>query len=379
MKIGIDARLIDEKHKFGIHHLQDNIIKGLSNIDKSNSYFLLFQTLTRTCKKLPGPSQDNFKKIAVRIPNGFGCDIKDSIWTDFLLPRYIDREKIDLFHFLSTSFPKKKTKARSVVTIYDLTHKYVPSNKKTKRFFAKESFDRSITNADKIIAISESCKRDLLNFYSLKEDKIHVVHLGYNYQVAKLNESEIEELRKKYEVNYKFFLYAGWFLPHKNIERIIESFNIVKKRVCSEYKLLLVGGKGFLRKKIETLIYRLGLTDSVMIVEHCSGEKLNFLYNAAEMFLYPSLYEGFGMPILEAMTTGTPVITSNLSSCPEVAGNAALFVNPYDIEEISLRMLDILNDTALRHDLINKGLMRTGNFSWKRNAEETVKVYQNLS
>lgn len=379
MKIGIDARLIDEKEKFGIGIYQDNLIRELANIDKKNEYLLFFQSLMRKKDDFPGPAQGNFRKIIVRIPNGLGSNIKDRIWTDFLLPFYIRKEKIDVFHNLCRAFPSKKPKCKTVVTIHDLTYKYIDLKRKPKRTFAAKSFERSVLHADKIITISESSKKDILKFHGIDARKIAITYNGLTSHIRPIPEEELQIFKKRVNLDYKFILYVGYFLPHKNVERIIESFDIARKRFGINQKLVLIGGgPDSLTCPIMNLIRTFHLQDEIIFKGYLKNEELNCFYNAADLFLFPTLYEGFGMPVLEAMAVGTPVITSNTSSLPEVAGDASLLVNPYNSNEIAEAIWRVINDNCLREDLIKKGFERIKNFTWRNTAIETLKVYQSL-
>ncbi len=375
MKIAIDATLLDDDNKFGIYNYQKNLIDTLAKIDKDNEYYLLFRSLRRGPNDMPGPNQSNFRKTVSRIPNGLSFDIYNRIWSDFAVPGLLKKHKIDVFHPLCTSFSTRKYSCKTVVTLHDLTHKFVERGKKPKHKYALESFERSIIKADRVLTDSNSTKKDLINFYSLPEERIHVTPLGIKPSCFHIPDSAQPASNIGSKIPAQFILYTGYFLPHKNIERIIRAFGIAKARNSIEHKLLFVGGRGFLRLAMEQLIEQLCLSNEVLIMDQVSDTDLNIIMNLADLLLFPTLYEGFGLPVIECMNVGTPVLTSNVSSLPEVAGEAAFIVDPTDTEQIANGIARILSDPALSEVLIKKGFARAKLFSWENTAYGTVKAY----
>jgi len=378
MKIGIDAGLIDINTKFGVEIYQDCLIKELAKIDKRNEYFLFFRSLRRKAKDLPGPNQPNFKKIPFRIPNGINNDFINQIWCEFIVPRFIKKAKIDIYHALCTSFSRKRYPCKVVVTIHDLTNKYVERGKKPKLKYADDGFERSILKADGIITVSENSKNDILKHYPVSENSIHVTYAGVKSSIFPIAREQIEKLRLEKNIPDKYILYIGYFLPHKNIERLIKAFYLFKKKYNSDYSLVLIGGKGFLRPHIKDLIAKLELESEISLIDYLTDTELNIYMNAAKLFLFPSLYEGFGLPVLESMTVGTPVICSNTSSLPEISGGAALLVDPLDEKEIAEAIWRLISNTELRRDLIKNGFDRVKKFSWENTAHDTLKAYQTI-
>jgi glycosyltransferase involved in cell wall biosynthesis len=250
-------------------------------------------------------------------------------------------------------------------------HKFVDNENKPNRGVA-----RSIYGADKIISVSEHTKNDILRFYPVSADKVAVTSLGISSHIKKLNKSDIEEFRKKKGLDYEYIMYVGSFLPNKNVERIVEAFLLAKKKNGIRHKLLLMGGEGPIRRRIQKLVYKRGAIEDIFILNYVSDKELNLFYNAASLFLFPSLYEGFGLPVLEAMVAGVPVVTSTAGSLPEVAGDSAIFVDPYNIEEIADSIWRAVSDKILRNELRDKGLARIKNFTWRKMAEETLEIYK---
>jgi len=231
--------------------------------------------------------------------------------------------------------------------------------------------------ADKVLVDSYSVKNELMDRLKVPEEKIHVVPLGVSpgYRVVD-NRNLIKSVKEKYGIKKDYILQVGNIEPRKNLPRLFNAFSLVKEKTNNSYQLVNVGKKGWLYKEIFEMLNKYGLQEDIIFTEYVPEEDLVLLYNGAELLAYPSLYEGFGLPILEAMSCGTPVITSNVSSMPEVAGKAALLIDPLNGEEIAWAIHKVLTDTELKNRLKNSGLERTAFFSWEKTARQTLEVYQ---
>lgn len=253
----------------------------------------------------------------------------------------------DVFH--SSDWTQPPTKAKKVTTYHDViplkypewSHpKIVEVHKKRLSLVEKE--------IDMVVAVSEATKKDLLEVSKIPEDKVVVIYEGVDERFKRRDEKEVEEFRKRYQLPDKFILVIGGIGKRRNLPRV--------KEATSGYNLVVAG---------ETIPW-VGETE------------MPLLYNAATLLAYPSLYEGFGLPVLEAMASGTPVVTSNTSSLPEVGDKAAIFVNPYDVNEMKVKIRQVMEDKELRKEAVKKGLEWVKNFSWKKCAEETVEVYRKV-
>ena len=255
----------------------------------------------------------------------------------------------------------------------------IPPNKYSikKYFMYRALLPRTIKSADKIIAISHHTKNDIIQHFKIPEDKIKVIHLAANKNYKPLQGDKINKIKQKYDLNCPFILYVGGLAPNKNVKRLIQAFYKLKKQGIN-HKLILTGVKRWKYKSIFETIEKLNLQKDVIFTGYVPDEDLPALYNAADLFVYPSLYEGFGLPPLEAMACGTPVITSNTSSLPEVVGDAGIMVNPYDVDELANKMYEVLTNDGLGEELSKKGLERAKLFSWKKCAEEHLKVYEEV-
>ena len=234
------------------------------------------------------------------------------------------------------------------------------------------------TKSDLIITISESAKADIIKHFNIDEKKIKIVTPGIDLQKYsyKYSKSELENIRKKYNLPKNYILYLGTIEPRKNIERIVKAFKKYKKEINDDLKLVIVGRKGWKYDNIMKLIESMG-TD-IIITGYIDEEDKVPIYKLAQIFVFPSLYEGFGMPILEAMASKTPVITSNISSMPEVAGNAGMLVDPFNENEIFEAYKKILSDDELKKEMVQKGLEQAKKFEWKKSVEMLEKIYEEI-
>jgi glycosyltransferase involved in cell wall biosynthesis len=230
-----------------------------------------------------------------------------------------------------------------------------------------------------VLTVSEASKKDILDYFHIPETKIDVI---YNAIDERFNEppapDEIERVKERYQLNDPFVLYAGNIKPHKNLERLIEAFHMFRRPSFENVKLLIIGDQITKYATLRRAVHRLKLHKHVRFFGFVTDQTLAALYRLAAVFVFPSLYEGFGLPPLEAMASGAPVITSNVSSLPEVVGDAALLIDPYDPEAIADAMRRVLSDEPLRLDLKERGHQRARYFSWDRSVQRVHEIYQEV-
>lgn len=292
-------------------------------------------------------------------------------------------QKPDLTHFFNVIIPPH-IEGKVINTIHDLTFYLYPETVEEKHLkFLQSNIQRSAQRPDKIITISQSSKCGLIERLKMDPDKIEIVYPGVDplfYQES-LDITRAESIRKKYQLPSQYILYMGTLEPRKNIERIIESF--VSFRVNSqvlgkEFKLVLAGKKGWLYHSIFEKVKAYGLEQEVIFTDYVEEKDKPILYRLASLFMFPSLYEGFGIPVLEAMASGVPVITSNSSSLPEVTGEAAVLVDPYDVEGMAVAMEKVLSEETLRQALISEGYKQIQRFNWEDSANQLYQIYKEV-
>jgi len=304
-------------------------------------------------------------------------------WENFKLPKLIKNGKEDLLHVPAFSAPFLKPK-RMVVTVHDIIGKLFPNQMGgASTFYWGKWLPFTVKKADLIIADSEHTKLDLMEHVGVSEDKIRIVYpSGHEAFTQEINESTQLDVQRKLGIRGPYFLFVGTIEPRKNLSRVLEAFASFVKESSqyAEHQLVVVGSKAFAHGKfLESLLKNAKINqNSVLFTDYISHEELNALYCGARGLLFPSLYEGFGMPILEAMASGCPVVTSRQTSTPEVAGDAAILVDAYKSEQIKDALKTLTDNEGVRTDLIHKGFERIQHFSWDKTAEQTIQVYKEL-
>jgi glycosyltransferase involved in cell wall biosynthesis len=266
----------------------------------------------------------------------------------------------------------------SVVVIYDLSP-LIQRNAFKAGFQFR--FDRQARHAskhaDRIITISQSTKADLINLLGAKPEKISVVYPGYDDSFRpQVNHHELKALMSKYSIDDRYILFTGALEPKKNLTRLVEAFVSLKKQGKTVHKLVIAGKRAWGDETVFQTVRRSGLESQVIFTGYVPQEELPLLMSGADVFVFPSLHEGFGIPPLEAMACGTPVITSNSSSLPEVVGDAGVLVNPYSVDEIAEAIYKVVSNRELREEMRRKGLERAKLFSWERAAQEIVQMLE---
>ena len=307
--------------------------------------------------------------------------IGNAFWRFTKLPTLINSGSYDLFHGPSHVLPGR-LKCPSVVTMLDLIFMRYPQYFRAwDRNYYRISFSRSARLADHIISISEATKADLVNLFGIREEKISVIYPGFDDVFTRLPQNRLDEIRKKYELPRDYVLYVGNIEPRKNVLELAQAFNSMKESssIDKDVHLLIVGQKGWFYKDIFDGIDALPCREQIRFVGPVYGEDLAGVYQIARVMAYPSMFEGFGYPVLEAMRQGTPVLTSGISSMPEAGGDAAHYVNPESLDDIASGLCRILNDESYRQELIEKGTRHAEGFTAEKMAKETMEVYRKLA
>jgi len=359
MNIGFDARMISHP---GIGRYIENLLHAMTQVAE-DSVITLYGDL-ETLSSFKGLKECQMRQYAGAIYS----------WSNFFSPPF-KKNKFDLIHIPHFNVPFKKID-NLVVTIHDLIYlKFGENLPAYKRFGVEHLFSNAIEMAEKIIAVSENTKKDIIERYPEAEEKIRVIYEAADHIFKKIgNNAKKEEIRHKYNLPEDIILSVGSLKRHKNIERLVDVYTNLKAKGI-KHRLVVVGRCQ--SKEEEKIRQRIESTDAIYLGEIPSDD-LVVVYNLSRVFVMPSLYEGFGLPVLEAMACGVAVAASRASSLPEVAGDAALLFDPYDVKDISDKMSAILSDEPLRQDLIKRGLERAKQFSWKKTAEKTLEVYRDI-
>lgn len=357
MKIAIDAR---KWRDYGIGTYVRNLVRHLAHLDRETTYFLLCD---RADEAVLRDLAANFVPV---VDDSSGYSFQEHV----SIPRKLQARGVDLFHSPHYVLPLL-CRRKSVVTIHDCIHllfpEYLP-NRLAYRY-AKFMMGSAVRRSAIVFTVSEASRRDILQFYpDADPDRLLVVPNAIDETLlADPGEEEMERVRERYQIRGRIVLYAGNIKPHKNLDRLIAAFGLLKQKSGHEdLKLLIIGDEiakyPSLRRRVEAA----GVRQDVRFFGFVPEQTLAALYRLASVFAFPSLYEGFGLPPLEAMACGTPVVTSNMSSIPEVVGDAAVLVDPYDVPAIADGLERVLADPALRAALVRRGYERAQHFSWER-------------
>ncbi len=347
MKIGFDAKRLYNNFT-GLGNYSRTLLQNLQEFYPENQYFLYspkYQENPKTRPFLAAP----YHPVA---PKSF-----QPLWRSYLMTGQFKKDNLDVYHGLSHELPLnvKKSGVKSVVTIHDLVFKKYPETfPLVDRNIYDFKFRRACANADIVIAISESTKKDIVNLYGIHPTKIKVVYQSCHslyYQPSTLSGKVIKE---QYQIPTEYLLFVGSVETRKNLKLLVEAYGILPKDL--RIPLVIVGRPRQGVKEVKSLIQSLGLEELVFWVENLSSnEHLQVVYQEAQALIYPSLYEGFGLPVAEALLSKTPVITSSVSSLPEAGGPNSLYINPLEPEDLAKAMEEVLTNTGLRQTMKEKG------------------------
>lgn len=365
MRIGYDAKRFF-LNKTGLGNYSRDLVRLLEFYYTENKYIKYTPKIGNTYKE----------DASTKLPTSFLSKLAPSLWRNSWIKSDLIRDNIDIFHGLSGEIPKglRNTSIKSVVTIHDLIFlKFPELYKPIDRFLYNQKFKYAVQNADKVIAISEQTKKDIVDFYNIDSKKIDVIYQGCHPAFKTTHTQDAKDnLRKKYNLPDKFLLNVGSIEPRKN------AFQIVKAIEHIDTPLLIIGKETAYSNEIKEFIKDKGLQNRIFLLQGFSMEELATIYSMAEIFIYPSKYEGFGIPIIEALYSGTPVITSNSGVFPEAAGPSSCYVDPENITEISTAIQELLNDSNKRQTMKEEGLAYVQRFNDDTLADQWNKVYVEL-
>ena len=367
MRVAIDIR---KWHDYGIGTYIRNLVRELARLDDTTEYFLL-------CRK---PDLKQVKSLGSNFTGLVQSSSNYSVAEQISIPTILWQKEATLFHTPHYVLPLL-TPCRSIVTIHDCIHlkfpQYLPN--RIAYAYAWANLWTATHKAQKVITVSEFSKKDIVRYFDIPEDKITVIPnaIDERFKIAP-SENEMVRLRDRYQLPKRFVMYAGNIKPHKNIERLIDAFALIHKRGLDDVGLLISGSEVSKYSKLRRAVHRYGLHKHVRFLGYQTESSLAVLYRLASVFVIPSLYEGFGLSPLEALASETPVVASNVSSLPEVLGNAAIFVNPYEADMIADGIVTALEDSDVITDLKEKGRIRVNRLSWNQSVKKVKEIYQEV-
>ena len=370
MRILIDFTQITLR-KAGVGVYGEQLLKQIAVLNQENLIYVLIQDDETALDHLPGltlikVSAKWFRKLPLRLA-----------LEQLYIPRLVRKLDIDVVHSLHYSFPLFMTRARKVVTFHDMSGLLMPEmHSILKRWYLRFFIPLTAKLADRLIFVSEAARTDYLDVYSVPLNKTAVIHHAVSKQFTpNIPEEQLAVVRAKYQISGPYVLFIGTLEPRKNIPRLIEAFAKLTKEFPNE-RLVIVGMKGWFYDEIFHLTSQLALTERVRFTGFVDEADKPALLCGADLFVYPSLYEGFGIPILEALACGIPTVTSNRSSMPEIAGDGAITVDPTNTGKIHEAMRILLSDDLLRNQIRVRALEQSAKFSWDTSAAATLDQYR---
>jgi len=384
MKIGVDIRVLMDENYSGISQYTANLLAEIKKQNEASSnpdeYKLFYNYLHNLEKKFSVWQSPSFSIARTRWPNKIFNYLFEKTFARPLLDKVLGG--VDVFwspHFNFSSFSKSKN-LKKIITVHDLSFLRYPEffSRRKNLWHQALNVKKILKEADKIIAVSNNTKYDLIELLNIPADKIRVIYSGNNLIKREISESEKNELLGRFKLSGHFILYLGNIEPRKNIKGLIESYNNLRRKnpELVDLKLVLAGAKAWKNEAIFNIYNCSPYKNDINFLGYISKSDKEVLYSLASVFVYPSYYEGFGFPVLEAMAYGCPVICSNVSSLPEVVADAALTINPYNKEEIEEALRQILSDEKLRQIYIEKGYARGKLFTWEKTAKEYIEEFK---
>ncbi len=380
MRIGIDCRTIlnpEAGERAGVGHYTYHLVRTLLDIDRNNDYVLFFDY------RMPRDATQEFVQANTTIKffpfSSYGKFLPFA-YSHMLVSASLLRKRLDVFHAPANVAPLTYPK-KIVLTIHDLAIYHHPDWFPSQMFSTRLLVPQSIRRARQIIAVSQATKGDLRSLFNVSAKKITVIPEAADTALLDLHDKR-DDVVKKYRLNRKYVLFVGTIEPRKNLLTLFKAWQrlkMMRPEVVKDVDLVLAGGVGYGGENILPQAKKMKLDSSVKYLGYVSQNHKVLLMKNATVFVFPSLYEGFGLPVLEAMQLGTPVITTNSSSLPELTNSAALVIEPNDVEGLALSLKKALTDKTTMAALKRKGKIQAAKFSWEKTAGETLKVYQRVA
>lgn len=378
MRAGLNAQLLYLSSSYraaGINRYIHQLLAHLRPLAREGEQFVAFTGRWKLPPELE-PTR-HFKVVQTHLPT-WRPPVR-ILWEQLLQPTAALRERLDLLHSLSYVQPLL-CPASSVVTMLDLSFLRMPETfNRWNRVYLSTMAGLTARRCHRIITISESTRQDVIRCFGVPPDKVEAIHLGVDELFKPVEDQALlRRFRAERRLPEKYLLYVGTLEPRKNVERLVEAYAQLRRERAIPHKLVLGGAKGWLYDRIFGRVRQLGLEDDVLFTSYIPYNELPLWYNCADIFIYPSLYEGFGLPPLEAMACGTPVVTSSASSLPEVVGSAAITVDPLDVNALAAAVGRVLENTGLRQQLSAEGSRQAARFSWEKMAICTLGLYRRV-
>jgi glycosyltransferase involved in cell wall biosynthesis len=372
MRILLDARTVGREFS-GVGNYVQELVRAFSRLEADHDFVLGVNGASGRLRDQQLDARFRFFDIPFSHENHPLGDL----WEDHVLPRRAAQGGVDVIHGPAFLIPTRPTRVTKVVTIHDLVAFTHPETVPWKyAMYMRRLIRRAVRSADRVITVSDYVHDDLVRRLHVSPRKLESVRSGVSDDFRRADDTAVERVRERFSLRRPYLLFVGNLEPRKNLPGLVRAFREVRARAPQPVDLVVCGKVAW---KSEALLRELSAVDlagSVHVTGYVRSADLPALYSGAEVFVFPSFWEGFGFPVLEAMACGTPVVSSNVSSIPEVAGDAALLVDPRSLPEISEAVLLLLRDGTKRSELVRKGLERARAFSWSETARRTLETYR---
>lgn len=381
MRIGIDIRTLMEKNYSGVSEYTFNLVKEILKADRENEYKLFYNSGRDVSDRIPKFDYANVEIIGCRYPNKIFNYLMQKIGG---YPKVDKLLAVDIFWLPNLNFISLSSRTKKVLTIHDLSFLSYP------HFFSLRGnlwhyimgVRKLIKKFDKIIAVSKNTKNDIIDLVKVSGEKIEVIYSGVDreFKVLDKNDGQLDVVKEKYHLSDRFILFLGTLEPRKNIVGLIKAYNTFKKHNSwsGDIDLIIAGGRGWKADNIFKEWEKSDYKSQIRFLSYIPRQDKVYLYNLASVFVYPSFYEGFGFPPLEAMACGLPVITSFAASLPEVGAETSWLVDPYKIGDIAEAIAEIFSDEKIRDHLARAGAKRASGFSWEEAAKRYLRIFKEL-
>ncbi|HBI33653.1 MAG TPA: hypothetical protein DEA43_03480 [Candidatus Moranbacteria bacterium] len=379
MNIGIDIRLIGKK-RTGDEVVIFNLVKNFAQINTDHKFSLFTdvtdeETLAKISEQLGIVEKENFEIISLPTKNKFA-------WNFWTLPKYLKKNPVDVYHtqYITPFFVSKKVKI--VTIVHDISFNFFPQFIKfSDLFFLKTLIPLSLKRADKIVGVSQFTRDEIIKYYKINPEKVEWIHnsISDEFLNSNISSEQLENVREKYHLPKKFILYLGTLQPRKNVSHLVAAFARIKDSLGGT-KLVVCGNiEGHnADSQIKKNVVKFDLEEDVVFPGFIDEQDKVAVFALAHSFVFPSLYEGFGIPVLEAMSQGVPVLSSDIPSLKEIAETSALFFDLESLDDFSKKLYDISMDLDLRSELIRLGKQRVSFFSWEKSAQKMLAIYENM-
>lgn len=381
MKIGIDARVLMDKQYSGVSEYAANLLSALLKADKENKYILFYNSFKTAHSRLDRWKKHNTKLVGTRYPNKIFNYLLQKIFKYPKLDEYIG--DTDIFFAPHFNFINISKKTKFIITVHDVSFlRYGEFFSWRKNFWHWAlNIKKLLHRADKIVAVSENTKNDLVELLSLPEDKIKVIYSGANFSPSVVSEKEkIDKFLKEKYLKQGYILFLSNIEPRKNIINLIKAYNYLReeRNDLKDIQLVIAGAPGWKHEKIFETWHKSEYKNDIKFLGYIDEDEKELLYSGARVFAYPSFYEGFGFPPLEAMSFQVPVVSSNVSSLPEVLGNSALLIDPFRAQELKDALIMALTNEDVRQRLITRGIKKVQEFNWEKTALSYLDLFKEL-